>query len=55
MIECLANDLVAFARSGFQPLALDDLDSSASITYEAPRLQRLRGHSALFGDLCGNG
>jgi hypothetical protein len=43
MIECPANDFVAFARSGFQPLAVDDLDSSASIPYEAPRLQRLCG------------
>src|SRR6267378_7369295 len=25
LIECPANDLVAFARSGFQPLAVDDL------------------------------
>jgi hypothetical protein len=43
LIECPANDLVAFARSGCQPLAVDDLDSSASIAYEAPRLQRLCG------------
>jgi hypothetical protein len=44
MIECLANDLVAFARRGFQPLAVDDLDSSALIPYEVPRLQRLCDH-----------
>ena len=43
LIECPANDFVAFARSGFQPLAVNDLDSSASITYEAPRLKRLCG------------
>ena len=43
MIECPANDFVAFARSGFQPLAVDDLDSSASIAYEAPRSKRLCG------------
>jgi len=43
MFECPANDFVAFARSGFQPRAVDDLDSPASITYEAPRLQRLCG------------
>src|SRR4030081_2912657 len=33
LIECPANDFVAFARSGFQPLVVDDLDSPASITY----------------------
>ena len=41
LIECPANDFVAFARSGFQPPAVDDLDSPASIFYEMPRLQRL--------------
>ena len=40
LIECPANDFVAFARRGFQPLAVDDLDSSALIPYEVPRLQR---------------
>jgi hypothetical protein len=44
LIECPANDFVAFARSGFQPLAVDDLDSPASIPYEVPRLQRLCSH-----------
>ena len=44
LIECPANDVVAFARSGFQPLAADDLDASASIAYQAPRLQRLCSH-----------
>ena len=41
LIECPANDFVAFARSSFQPPAVDDLDSPASIFYEMPRLQRL--------------
>src|SRR5215469_3429167 len=44
LIECPANNFVAFACSRFQPLAVDDLDSSASIAYEALRLQRLCGH-----------
>src|SRR5262245_45077054 len=43
LIERSANDVVAFARSDLQPLAINDLDSSASIAYEAPRLQRLGG------------
>src|SRR3982074_3773981 len=45
LIECPANDVVAFARRCFQPPAVDDLDSPASIFYEVLRLQRL-------GDQC---
>jgi hypothetical protein len=40
LIECPANDVVAFARRCFQPPAVDDLDSPASIFYEVLRLQR---------------
>src|SRR5919204_1773224 len=43
LVESSAHDLVAFARGGFEPLAVDDLDSSASIADEAPRLQLLGG------------
>src|SRR4249919_1306636 len=41
LIECPANDFVAFARRCFQPPAVDDLDSPALIFYEVLRLQRL--------------
>jgi hypothetical protein len=41
LIESSADDLVAFARGGFEPLAVDDLDSSATIADEALRKRTL--------------
>ena len=39
----IADDGVALARSVFKPFAVDDLDASTAVSYEAVTLERSRG------------